>query len=40
MGKIQDGLTPKDITSSIVIVSGSVDINTPGTYVIVYKVSH
>lgn len=33
-----DGTTPKDITSSIVIVSGSVDIHTPGTYVITYKV--
>lgn len=37
-GDNPDGTTPKDITSSIVIVSGSVDINTPGTYKISYKV--
>ena len=38
-GDNPEGTTPKNLTGSIVIVSGSVDINTPGTYTLVYKVT-
>lgn len=33
-----EGATPKNITNRISIVSGAVDVNTPGTYTITYKV--